>query len=72
MKYLRGARPARGSGQTWPAVLRNHGHDLWACDVLPVTGLLVPLLYAFFVLALGSRRLVHVGVTRHPNDAWVA
>ena len=28
-------------------------------------------LYAFFVVALGSRRVVHVGVTRHPTDAWV-
>ena len=27
---------------------------------------------AFFVIALGSRRVVHVGVTRHPTDAWVA
>jgi len=24
------------------------------------------------VIALGSRRVVHVGVTRHPTDAWVA
>jgi hypothetical protein len=24
------------------------------------------------VIALGSRRVVHVGVTRHPTGAWVA
>lgn len=29
-------------------------------------------LYAFFVIELASRRVVHVGVTRHPTDAWVA
>ena len=29
-------------------------------------------LYAFFIIELGSRRVVHVGVTRHPTDAWVA
>jgi len=29
-------------------------------------------LFAFVVVALGSRRVVHVGVTRHPTDAWVA
>ncbi len=28
--------------------------------------------YAFFVIALGSRRVVHVGVTRHPTNAWAA
>ena len=27
---------------------------------------------AFFLVALGSRRVVHVGVTRRPTDAWVA
>ena len=29
-------------------------------------------LYAFFIIELGSRRVVHVAVTRHPTDAWVA
>src|SRR3712207_6342588 len=29
-------------------------------------------LHAFFAIELGSRRVVHVGVTRHPTDAWVA
>jgi len=28
--------------------------------------------FAFFIVDLGSRRVVHVGVTRHPTDAWVA
>ena len=29
-------------------------------------------LFAFVIVELGSRRVVHVGVTRHPTDAWVA
>jgi len=29
-------------------------------------------LFAFFIIDLGSRRVVHVGVTRHPTDAWLA
>jgi len=29
-------------------------------------------LFAFFIVDLGSRRVVHVGVTRHPTDAWIA
>jgi hypothetical protein len=28
--------------------------------------------YAFFIVEHYSRRIVHVGVTRHPTDAWVA
>ena len=52
--------------------MRNHAHEIWACDFLPVTDLLFRPLYAFFIVAHGSRRVVHVGVTRHPTDAWVA
>lgn len=29
-------------------------------------------LVAFFMIELGSRRVVYVGVTRHPTDAWIA
>ena len=29
-------------------------------------------LFTFFVVDLGSRRVVHVGVTCHPTGAWVA
>ncbi len=71
-KYIRQARPLHRSGQTWAAFLRNHAHELWACDFLPVTDLLFRPLYAFFVIELASRRVLHVGVTRHPTDAWVA
>jgi putative transposase len=67
-RYLRDARPPRGAGQTWATFLRNHAHDVWACDYLPVTDLLFRPVYAFFVVALGSRRVVHLGVTRHPTD----
>ncbi len=71
-KYMRDARPTGTSGQTWATFLRNHATDIWACDFLPVTDLLFRPLYAFFVIELASRRVVHVGVTRHPTDAWIA
>ena len=71
-RYLREARPPRCADQDWATFLRNHAPDIWACDFLPVTDLLFRPLYAFFIVALGSRRVVHVGVTRHPTDAWVA
>ena len=71
-QHMRGARPPRGSRQTWATFLRNHTDDVWACDFVPVTDLLFRPVYAFFVIALGSRRVVHVGVTRHPTDEWVA
>ena len=71
-RYMRQARPPRASGQTWATFLRTHAQDIWACDFLPVTDLLFRHLYVFFIVELASRRVVHVGVTRHPTDAWVA
>ena len=29
-------------------------------------------IYAFFIVAHGTREVVHVNVTRSPTDAWVA
>jgi transposase InsO family protein len=71
-RYMRQARPRRGSGQTWSTFLRTHAAGIWACDFLPVTDLLFRQLYAYFIVELATRRVVHVGVTRHPTDAWVA
>ncbi len=70
--YLRGQRPPPPRGQTWATFLRNHAGEIWACDFLPVTDLLFRPLFAFFVVELATRRVVHVGATRHPTDTWVA
>jgi putative transposase len=39
---------------------------------LPVYDLFFRPLFLFFIIELGSRRVVHFGVTKHPTDAWVA
>ncbi len=71
-RHRRDARPPRRAGQSWATFLRNHASAIRACDFLPVTDALFRPLHAFGVVALASRRVVHVGVTRHPTDAWVA
>jgi len=71
-KYMRAVRPPRQSGQTWATFLHNHAADIWAADLLPVTDVLFRPLYAFFIVELASRRVMHVGATRHPTDAWLA
>jgi putative transposase len=71
-KYLRAVRTRRSHGQTWKTFLRTHAHQIWACDFLPVTDLFFRSLFAFFIVDLYSRRVIHVGVTRSPTDAWTA
>ena len=53
-------------------ISRNHAAQVWACDFLQVTDLFFRPLFAFFVVELKSRKVIHVGVTRCPTDAWVA
>jgi transposase InsO family protein len=71
-KYMRHARSPRQRGQNWATFLRNHAKDMWACDFLQVTDLFFRSLFAFFNTLLHSRRVIHVGVTRSPTDAWTA
>jgi hypothetical protein len=67
--YLRRFRPPRAASHNWNTFLKNHAKDIWACDFLPVIDLFFRTAYVFFTIELGSRRVVHFGVTRHPTDA---
>ena len=71
-KYMRGVRTQQPGGQKWSTFLRNHAANIWACDFLQVTDLFFRPLFAFFIVELKSRRVIHVGVTRSPTDVWVA
>ena len=71
-KYMRPLRLNPPRSQTWSTFLKNHGQDIWACDCLPVVDLWFRTLYLFFTIELGSRRVVHFGVTPHPTQVWVA
>ncbi len=71
-QYVRSGRSPRPAGQRWATFLRNHAAAIWACDLLPVIDVTFRPLFALFIVELASRRVVHVGVTRHPTDVWVA
>jgi putative transposase len=71
-KYIRQAKPARPPSQNWRTFLKNHGHEIWSCDYLPITDIFFRQLYAFVIVELSSRKIIHIGVTRHPTDEWTA
>jgi putative transposase len=71
-KYMRGVRTQKPRGQKWATFLRNHAGQVWACDFLQVSDLFFRPLFAFFLIELKSRKVIHVGVTRSPTDGWVA
>ena len=58
--------------QSWRTFLENHARDLWACNFLPLYGVLFQPIFAFFIVEHESRRVVHFDVTRSPSDEWAA
>ncbi|MCO5167227.1 MAG: integrase core domain-containing protein [Planctomycetes bacterium] len=64
-------RPPR-AGQAWATFVRNHLGGTWACDFFTVPVGLWSTLYVWFVLDLGTRRVLHWNVTDAPTDEWLA
>lgn len=71
-RYIKQVRGPGSSHQTWRAFLRNHASEIWACDILQTYDLFFRALFVFVIIELGTRRIVHFGVTRHPTDRWLA
>lgn len=74
-KYMRRARkgsPPRNQGQTWATLIKNHAGEMWACDFVQTYDLFFRVVFVYFIIELGSRRIVRYGVTRSPSDFWVA
>ncbi|NJL54067.1 transposase [bacterium] len=73
-KYMRQARrglPPEQKHHTWATFLANHADEIWACDFVQTYEVRFRPLFIFLMVELGSRRVVHFGVTRSPSDAWV-
>ena len=67
----RGLLPVR-RGRTWATFIQDHAGETWACDFVQTYDVLFRAVFAFFIIELGSRRVVHSGVTRSPSGGWVA
>jgi putative transposase len=71
-KYMKGVRESLTSKQTWATFLRDHASQIWACDFLQTYDVFFCTVFVFVIIELGSRRVVHFGVTRNPTDQWTA
>lgn len=70
-KYMRRPhRSRRSSDQRWSTFLRNHAREIVACDFFVSITANFRILYVFVAPEIGSRRLVHFNVTRHPTADW--
>lgn len=71
-RYLKqGAQPRR-TGQRWATFLENHAHDILACDFIQTYDIWFRPIFAFFIINLGTREVLHVSATRAPTQQWTA
>ena len=69
-RYMTKRRPRR-DGQQWCTFIKNHGHELFACDFMTQYTALFTTVYVFVVMEIGTRRIVHCNVTESPTLGWV-
>ena len=70
-RYLRRVRRRGDPGKRWLAFLQNHREVIVAFDFFTVPTVTFKLLYCFFVIEHGRRKILHFNVTRHPTAEWV-
>jgi putative transposase len=70
-RYLRRIRRLGDPAKRWLAFLQNHREVIAAFDFFTVPTVTFKLLYCFFVIEHGRRRILHFNVTRHPTAEWV-
>lgn len=70
-RYLRRIERRGDPGKKWLAFVRNHREALVAFDFFTVPTATFRVLYCFFVIEHGRRRVLHFNVTPHPSAEWV-
>lgn len=69
-RYLPRKQPDPRQRQSWATFLRNHQHSIVALDFFVVPTARFKLLYVWFAIEHGRRRIVHFNVTSHPTAIW--
>jgi len=59
-------------GKRWLSFLQNHREVMAAMDFFTVPTITFRVLYCFFVISHGRRKIVHFNATEHPTSAWIA
>jgi putative transposase len=70
-RYLPKREPGDGQRQRWMTFLRNHQDVIAGMDFFVVPTFRFRLLYIWFVIDHGRRRIRHFNVTTNPTAQWV-
>jgi hypothetical protein len=70
-RYLAQGTSPPDSGHRWLTFLKNHREAIAAMDFFTVRTATFRVLYCFFVIAHGRRKILHFNVTEHPTCASI-
>jgi putative transposase len=63
--------PAGQTRYLWATFLRNHREVIAAMDFFTGPTLTFRVLYCFFIIEHGRRKILHFNVTEHPTGHWI-
>jgi len=69
-RWIRRAPRNPEPAKRWLAFLHNHREAIAAMDFFTVPTVTFGMLYCFFIIEHGRRRILHFNVTRHPTAGW--
>ena len=70
-RFLRRLSSPDQARKLWSTFLRNHREAIAAMDFFTVPTLTFRVLYCFFVIEHGRRKILHFNVTEHPAGPWI-
>jgi transposase InsO family protein len=70
-RYIRRFSPPDQGRKLWATFLRNHCEVIAAMDFFTVPTLTFRVLYCFFIIEHGRRKILHFNVTEHPTTPWI-
>ena len=70
-RYLHRLSPSDQARKLWATFLRNHREVIAAMDFFTVPTLTFRVLYCFFVIEHGRRKILHFNITEHPTITWI-
>src|SRR6266852_2266356 len=70
-RWMKQAPRDPAPAKRWLAFLRNHREAIAAMDFFTVPMITFGVLYCFFVISHGRRRILHINVTNHPTSLWI-
>ena len=70
-RYLRLLSPSDQKRKLWSTFLHNHREVITAMDFFTVPTLTFRVLYCFFIIEHGRRKIFHFNVTEHPTASWI-